>query len=344
MRAVLFERFGEQPCLADVSAPQCAPDGAIIRVQATGLCRSDWHGWMGHDPGIRLPHVPGHELAGFVEEVGSAVRKWVPGDRVTVPFICACGQCEQCAAGNSQVCDNQEQPGFTHWGSFAELVSIAHADTNLIALPETLDFVAAAALGCRFATAYRAVMAQGRVAPGEWVAVHGCGGVGLSAIMIAIAAGAQVVAIDVSHDALARAGELGAVTVQARGETASVVRELTGGGAHLSLDTYGSAATCESSIRNLRKRGRHVQVGLLAGADAIVGVPMADVIANEWEIRGSHGMAAHEYPAMLAAIADGRIDPGRLVGRTITLEQAPRALATMDAASHAGMTVIELAP
>ncbi|HEY5222441.1 MAG TPA: zinc-dependent alcohol dehydrogenase family protein [Microbacteriaceae bacterium] len=344
MRAVLFERFGEQPHLADVPAPACAPDGAIIRVKATGLCRSDWHGWMGHDSGIRLPHVPGHEFAGIVEEVGSAVRNWAPGDRVTVPFICACGQCEQCAAGDQQVCDHQEQPGFTQWGSFAELVSIAHADTKLISLPETLDFVAAAALGCRFATAYRAIMTQGRVAPGEWVAVHGCGGVGLSAIMIAVAAGAQVVAVDVSSDALARADELGAVAVSGRGDVASVVRGVTGGGAHLSLDAYGSAETSENSIRSLRKRGRHVQVGLLAGADAVVGVPMADVIANEWEIRGSHGMAAHEYPATLAAIADGSIDPRRLVGRTITLDEAPVALATMDAAAHSGMTVITLAP
>jgi alcohol dehydrogenase len=341
MRAVLFHEFGAMPELADVPAPQCPPSGAVIRVHATGLCRSDWHGWMGHDDGIRLPHVPGHEFAGTIEEVGSEVRGWRPGDRVTVPFVHACGRCEQCRLGNQQVCDNQEQPGFTQWGSFAELVSVAEADTNLVALPEDLDFVSAAALGCRFATAYRAVMAQGRVTPGEWVAVHGCGGVGLSAIMISVAAGAKVVAVDISERALGLAAELGAAAVPVTGDVAAAVREATDGGAHLSLDAYGSATTCDNSIRSLRKRGRHVQVGLMTGLDALAAIPMDLVIASELEILGSHGMAAHEYPAMLTGIARGDIDPRMLVGRRIALEEAPEALATMAGGAHPGMTVID---
>lgn len=342
MRAVVIRDFGVRPTVRDVPAPTCLPGGAVIRVLATGLCRSDWHGWMGHDDGIRLPHVPGHEFAGVIEEVGPEARDWRPGDRVTVPFVCACGHCEQCLLGNQQVCDNQEQPGFTQWGSFAELVAIAEADTNLVALPDDLDFVSAAALGCRFATAYRAVMTQGRVRADEWVAVHGCGGVGLSAIMIAVAAGAKVVAVDVSERALALAAELGAVAVPGSGDVAAEVRAATGGGAHLSLDAFGSAATCDNSIRSLRKRGRHVQVGLMTGEHARAPIPMDLVIASELEILGSHGMAAHEYPAMLASIARGDIDPRMLVGRTIALDDAPEALATMDGAAHPGMTVIDL--
>ncbi len=342
MRAVLFHEFGAMPELAEVPAPRCPPRGAVIRVRATGLCRSDWHGWMGHDDGIRLPHVPGHELAGVIDEVGAEVRNWKPGDRVTVPFVCACGRCEQCLLGNQQVCDAQEQPGFTHWGSFAELVAIAEADANLVALPADLDFVSAAALGCRFATAYRAVMTQGRVRPGEWVAVHGCGGVGLSAVMIAVAAGARVVAVDVSEQALALAVELGAVAVPGTGDVARAMREATDGGAHLSLDAFGSTATCDNSIRSLRKRGRHVQVGLMLADHASAPIPMDLVIANELELLGSHGMAAHEYPEMLARIARGEIDPRMLVGRTITLEEAPEALATMESGAHPGMTVIDL--
>ncbi len=342
MHAVVIHEFGATPELADVPAPGCPPRGAVIRVRATGLCRSDWHGWMGHDDGIRLPHVPGHELAGVIEEVGAEVRGWKPGDRVTVPFVCACGRCEQCLLGSQQVCDNQSQPGFTQWGSFAELVAIAEADTNLVALPADLDFVSAAALGCRFATAYRAVMTQGRVKAGEWVAVHGCGGVGLSAIMIALAAGAKVVAVDVSEQALALAAELGAVAVPSTGDVSAAVREVTSGGAHLSLDAFGSAATCDNSIRGLRKRGRHVQVGLMTGEHARAPIPMDLVIASELEILGSHGMAAHEYPVMLASIARGEIDPRMLVGRRISLEDAPEALATMAGGAHPGMTVIDL--
>ena len=328
------------PDLVEVPTPSVAPTGAVVSVRASGLCRSDWHGWMGHDDGIRLPHVPGHELAGVVEAIGDRVTRWQVGDRVTVPFICACGRCEQCAAGDHQVCDRQEQPGFTHWGSFAESVAIAEADVNLIALPDSLDFVSAAALGCRFATAYRAVTTQGRVQPGEWVAIHGCGGVGLSAIMIAVAAGARVVGVDVSEASLELAAQLGAETILGTGDVASAVKELTHGGAHLSLDAYGSAATAVNSVRSLRKRGRHVQVGLMTGEHATPPIPMDLVVAHELEILGSHGMAAHEYPEMLEAIASGRIDPQVLVGRTISLEEAPLALAEMDA--HPGMTVIEV--
>ncbi|NUL34408.1 alcohol dehydrogenase catalytic domain-containing protein, partial [Streptomyces lunaelactis] len=184
MRAVVFEEFGKPLEVREVPDPVAAHDGAVVRVEATGLCRSDWHGWMGHDSGITLPHVPGHELSGVIESVGGDVANWRPGDRVTVPFICACGRCAACARGAQQVCERQEQPGFTHWGSFAEYVPVHHADANLVALPETMSFATAASLGCRFATAFRAVVGQGRVRPGEWVAVHGCGGVGLSAVMI----------------------------------------------------------------------------------------------------------------------------------------------------------------
>ena len=165
--------------------PAPAPDGVVIRVEANGICRSDWHGWMGHDSDIHLPHVPGHELAGVVEAVGQETRRWKTGDRVTVPFAVGCGNCPQCLSGNQHICDDYFQPGFTAWGSFAEYVAIPYADVNLVRVPEELDFVTAASLGCRFITSFRAVVGPGRAAPGEWVVVHGCGGVGLSAIMIA---------------------------------------------------------------------------------------------------------------------------------------------------------------
>ncbi len=165
------------------------------------MCRSDWHAWQGHDGDVVLPHVPGHELAGTVVGVGASVRSWAVGARVTVPFVCACGACAACAAGEQQVCEQQTQPGFTHWGSFAELVALRHADVNLVALPDGMPAAVAASLGCRFATAYRAIGVHGRVAPGDAVAVHGCGGVGLSAVMIAAASGARVVAVDPSAGA-----------------------------------------------------------------------------------------------------------------------------------------------
>jgi D-arabinose 1-dehydrogenase-like Zn-dependent alcohol dehydrogenase len=338
MRAVLVEQFGVRPAVADVPEPAVAGHGVVLRVEATGLCRSDWHGWQGHEAGIRLPHVPGHEIAGTIAALGRDVRGWSEGDRVTVPFVCACGACEQCRAGNQQVCLNQEQPGFTYWGSFAEYVAVPWAEVNLVALPAGLGFDGAASLGCRFATAYRAVRQVGRVCAGEWAAVFGCGGVGLSAIMIGAASGARVVAIDISPGALALAAGHGAAQVLAFGpDIADRVREVTGGGAHLSVDAIGSAEVTQTALRSLRPHGRHVQIGLLPGA---VSLDMSALIAGELQWLGSHGMAAHGYPEMLDLVGSGAVRPGELVTRAIGLDDVPDALVAMSTAGPPGVTVI----
>ena len=349
MRAVTWSTYGELPAVSELPPPECPPDGVVVRVGATGVCRSDWHAWLGHDPVPFLPWVPGHELAGTVEQVGPAVTGWRPGDRVTVPFACGCGRCEECAAGDTQVCARQTQPGFTHHGSFADLVALHAADTNLVRLPDGLSFVDAASLGCRFATAYRAVVHQGRPEAGDWLAVHGCGGVGLSALMVGAALGARVVAVDVSPAALTTARDLGAAAVvDATGltpeEVGAAVREATRGGAHVSVDALGGTATMTASIASLRRRGRHVQVGLMLGDSAVAPVPMGRAIAEELEILGSHGMPATDYPDMLALVASGRLDVRRLVGRIIPLAEAPAALAAMsEPATSTGMTVVDLA-
>jgi alcohol dehydrogenase len=328
VRALVFESFGGPLDVREVPEPDPRPGGVVVRVGASGICRSDWHAWQGHDPDVVLPHVPGHELAGTVAAVGDGVARWSVGDRVTVPFVNACGSCAQCAAGEHQVCVNQTQPGFTHWGSLAGFVALDAADVNLVAVPEAVDLATAAALGCRYATAFRAVVQVGRVRAGEWVAVHGCGGVGLSAVQIAAAAGARVIAVDVAPGALALARELGAEhAVDGAGDVPAAVAELTGGGAHLSLDALGAAVTCTNSVRSLRPRGRHVQVGLLPPAQGRPEVPMERVIALELQLFGSHGMAAHAYPELLGLIAAGRLDPRRLITRELSLDDAGAALA-----------------
>jgi len=344
MKAVVFEAFGEAPTLRAVPDPAPSAEGVVVKVAATGLCRSDWHGWMGHDPDIRLPHVPGHELAGTIAAIGNRVTRWKEGDRVTVPFVAGCGRCFECHSGNHQVCENQYQPGFTAWGSYAEYVALDFADTNLVALPESMDFATAASLGCRFATAFRAVVDQGRVSPGEWVAVHGCGGVGLSAIMIASAMGANVVAIDLTDEKLDFARKIGAVaTVNAARDpkVAAAVREITNGGAHVSLDALGHPTTCFNSISNLRRRGRHVQVGLMLGDHSRPQVPMARIVAHELEILGTHGIQAFRYEAMMEMIRTGKLQPDLLLGKRIALEDAPAALMAMDSFEGIGIGVID---
>ena len=344
MKAAVYEEFAKPLSIQTVPDPAPPVAGVVIRVKATGLCRSDWHGWMGHIPEIILPHVPGHELAGVIESVGKDVTRWKNGDRVTVPFVCACGTCPQCLSGNHQVCENQSQPGFTHWGSFAEYVAIDHADVNLVGLPDEMDYVAAASLGCRFATSFRALVDQGRVSAGQWVAVHGCGGVGLSAIMIANALGANVVAIDISDEKLEYARSVGAVATINAAKTQKVVRnvmEITQGGAHVSIDALGSSVTCFNSIANLRRRGRHIQVGLTLADQHHPAIPMDKVIAKELEILGSHGMQAYRYSALLAMIQAGKLFPEKLVGKRISLEESLDELVKMDNFSGIGVAVID---
>ena len=343
MKALLYESFQSKPIITQVPDPSPTKSGVVIDVKATGLCRSDWHGWMGHDEDIQLPHVPGHEFAGIIQAVGSEVKNWKVGDRVTVPFVSGCGKCPECASGNHQVCDDQFQPGFTHWGSFAEFVAIDRADINLVMLPETMTFQTAASLGCRFATSFRAVVDQGKVTGGQWVAIHGCGGVGLSAIMIANALGAQVIAIDIDQEKLKLAQKIGAVaTIDAsNSNVVEVVREISKGGVHVSVDALGSPVTLFNSVSCLRKRGKHIQVGLLLADQKNSAIPMNLVLSKELEIYGSHGMQAWRYPEMVQMITAGKMNPELLIGNSITLEAAAIALTEMNEFRGQGLTIID---
>jgi len=339
MRAIYFSEFGGELTVKDVPNPTPPAKGVVIEVKATGLCRSDWHAWMGHDTDVVLPHVPGHELAGVVSAIGEGVTKFKVGDRATVPFVNGCGKCQYCTSGNAQVCPTQTQPGFTQWGSYAQYVPIENADFNLIALPDAISFSTAAALGCRFATAFRGLTARARVQPGEWVAIFGCGGVGQSAIMIAKALGARVIAIDISPEALTKATQIGAdITINASTTDAlTQIRDISGDGADVSIDALGSQKTSSQSILSLRRRGRHLQLGLLLTPDGLTPEPMARVIAYELDILGSHGMAAVDYPQMLAMVESGILRPDLLVERTVGLAEGIIALKAMG--EHSGATI-----
>ncbi|MCS5558026.1 MAG: zinc-dependent alcohol dehydrogenase family protein [Oceanospirillaceae bacterium] len=341
MKAAVIKEFGQPLVIEEVADPIASDNGVVVKVEANGICRSDWHTWMGHTPNVTLPHVPGHELAGTVKSVGRDVKNWKIGDRVTVPFVVACGSCHQCHSGEHQVCNNQFLPGFNAWGSFAEEVAINYADVNLVALPEGMSYAAAASLGCRFTTAFRALVQQGKIAPGEWLAVHGCGGVGLSAIMIGVAAGANVIAVDIDDEKLAFAKQLGAVALINANQVKSVpgaIMGQSGGGAHVSLDALGSPITCRNSIRCLRTHGRHVQVGLMM--DSTDAVPMDRVISKELTLLGSQGMAAYKYPELLQMVAQGTLEPEKLVQNTVNLEQGVDILQSFDQFPSLGVTVI----
>ena len=335
MKAIQYEQFEGPVTYTELPDPVPPNDGVVVRVGATGLCRSDWHGWKGHDSDIHLPHVPGHEFAGVVAAVGDATRNFSVGDRVTVPFSMGCGQCVNCRVGHLQVCDRYVQPGFTIWGSFAEYVALPHADVNLVHLPDGIEFSVAASLGCRYGTAYHALVMQADLRPGQWVAVHGCGGLGLAVIQLCRAFDARVVALDVRSKSLERAVAEGAEAIVEVDQTSADdvgarVREITAGGADVSVDAVGGEAACRQSIASLRKRGVHVQVGLFGVAERQPRIPMARVVAEELKLVGSHGIAATEYRRLLELVTDGRVDPARLVTAQRPMRDAVERLPQMD--------------
>ncbi len=333
-----------QPLLVDVYDDPVTPEkGVVLEVEASGICHSDWHSWMGHEDLPGLPHVPGHEMVGVVAAVGPAVSRWQIGDRVTVPFSIGCGECRSCQEGHLNTCDRAFTPGFSVWGSWAQYVAIDHADLNLVRLPGGLDPVDGVALGCRFVTAFRAVADRGRVQEGEWLAIHGCGGVGLSAVMIGSALGARVIAIDIDPASLALAATLGAEAAFDARDDGFIdrVQELTGGGAHLSVEAVGRTETVRNSLASLRKHGRHVQVGLLFAEHAEPSIPMEPVIMGEQEILGVRGMPAIDYDRVFELVDSGAVDPSRLVTGTVALDEASQVLESMGDFTGVGVTVID---
>ncbi|MEL6288417.1 MAG: alcohol dehydrogenase catalytic domain-containing protein [Pseudomonadota bacterium] len=348
MQAAVLEAFGGAVTVQDVAEPDCPRDGVLIEVRACGICRSDHHAWKGVDPDVVLPHVMGHELAGVIVETGPDCHAWRAGARVTAPFILGCGTCGDCREGRATACDHQDVIGFTQWGAFAERVAVPHADFNLVALPDDLSFVAAAGMGCRVTTAWRALTDRADLKPGEWLAIHGAGGFGLSAIRLGVALGAQVVAVDVNPEALALAKAAGAnATVNAadlvgRGDVGEAVRAATDGGAHVSIDGLGITATFENSLRSLRKLGRHVQVGMPVGPHATVPLPLLDLVyARQLTLHGMRGLAANRFANLMGLVAGGRFDPGALVTGTCGMADVGGVLGEMDAGTLTGIVVME---
>jgi D-arabinose 1-dehydrogenase-like Zn-dependent alcohol dehydrogenase len=348
MQALVLEELQKPMRVLEMPDPVLTPDGVIIKVEANGVCRSDWHAWMGDWDwlGIKLPlpHVLGHEFTGVIEEVGHSVTKFKRGDRVIVPFSQGDGTCQYCVTGHQNICENIVMPGFSYWGGFGQYVNVPNAQTNLVQLPDSIGFVEGAGMGCRFMTAFHGVVDQARVQPGEWVVIHGCGGVGLSAVHIASAAGANVIAVDIGDDKLELARQMGAVTViNARTHnTVGEIRQLTKGGADVSIDALGIAATCQSSVMSLRKRGRHLQIGLTSREEqGMIPLPIDIIVQKELSIIGSLGMQASKFPAMMKMVESGKLDPGKMVTQRISLAQAADVLASMSEFATVGVSVVE---
>lgn len=347
MRAEVLEKTREPLVIVEVEDPKPSPGAVVLKVEAEGICRTDWHAWNGDwgwvDMAPELPLIMGHEFGGTVVEVGEGVSTVKVGDRVTTPFHEACGKCPYCLTGRSNLCDHLEFIGMTHSGGYAEYTEIRNADYNCIHLPDDVDALSAAAIGCRYMTAYHAVTRQGRMKPGDWVVVYGAGGVGLSAVQIANVLGGLVIAVDLADDKLEKASAEGAAhTVNAASQDAAdVVRELTGGGAQVAIGGLGAQSVVESAVMSLRKGGRLAQVGLTSQAEqGRVSIPLDYMIEAEIEFAGSVGNPHADYPALLNLVSKGVLQPSRIVGERLALSDTQRVLDSMDTFDTVGFSVI----
>ncbi len=329
MKAATFQGVNEPLQVEDVEVPEIGKDEALVRMEASGVCRSDWHVWQGDWGWIGMEslengHILGHEPAGVVEEVGSRVEGYETGDRVAIPFHIADGSCDQCQIGYPNTCENGLVLGLVPElnGAWAEYVRVPAAETNLVGLPETVSMEDMAGLGCRFMTAFHGVVHRGEVQPGDWVAVHGCGGVGLSAVQIASSVGANVVGVDIKSKALEEARDQGAVeTVNASEyDPADRIHEITGGGADVSIEALGTAETIMNSVMSLSQHGRHVQIGMTSQEEeGMVTIPSDLMVGAEIDFRGSVGIQSGGYSEIFEMVSTDMIDPGAMVSETISL-------------------------
>jgi len=352
MRAVVFQGENEPMQVETVDRPEPDADEVLVETEACGVCRSDWHAWRGDWEWIGMVPTPGlvfgHEPAGTVVEVGEDVERLDVGDRVTNPFNLADGTCRHCRNGRGNRCERSIPMGFlsAQKGAFAEYYTLRNADYNAVPLPDDVDPVDVAGLGCRFATAFHGLVHRVDVTPGDWVAVHGCGGVGLSAIHVADAMGANVIAVDPKEAARERAASLGADLTVDASAVDDVPREVkkhtdANRGVDVSIDALGIAETVRNSIDSLDKGGQHLQIGMTTSEEAgEVSIPVDAMVTDEREFYGSYGTPPNEYDEIFRMMDTGRLDPGRVVSGTISLADVPETIESMGDYDTVGIPVV----
>ncbi len=339
MRAAVVREFNEDLSIETVADPVCPDNGVVLQVAACGVCRSDFHGWVGEHPKVTNGSILGHEYCGTVVATGGQAKHKI-GDRLIAPFILGCGDCPACQTGASNTCESAIVPGFGAPGAYAEYVAVPF-DHNLVHLPEAMSPALAAGLGCRVTTAWHALTDRANVRAGEWVAVHGTGGIGLSALLLAKMLGARVVVVDVVEEKLIHAKSLGAdAAVNAlKEDVPAAIRDITGGGAQVSIEALGIEATTNASVECLATLGRHVHVGMPAG-DGIMQVNMRAIYAKQLAFYGTRGMPSWKYPSLLGMIERGDVDLSPMLDREVSLSGASAELRAMKGPTPPGTAVI----
>jgi alcohol dehydrogenase len=351
MEAVVFQGAKEPLEVQEVDRPDCDDDGVVVETEACGICRSDWHAWQGDWSWIGVMPTPGlvfgHEPVGRIVEAGDNVSEFSEGDLVTNPFNLSDGTCPYCRAGRANICEKSVPMGFVPFqpGAFAEEYPVRDAGQNLVEVPDGVDAMDIAGLGCRFATAFHGVSERADISPGDWVAVHGCGGVGLSAVQVASALGGNVIAIDIIEEKLEKARELGATATLDSTEVEDVpqaVKKFTQGsrGVEVSVEALGIAQTVQDSVNCLAPGGQHIQLGLTTSEEeGQVELPVDNIVFDEREFVGSYGMPPHEYDEIFRMMDGGKVDPSKIISETCSLGDIPSVMERMGEFDTMGIPV-----
>lgn len=310
MRAALFLGPGKPLSVEEVARPQPCPGEVLVEVAACGFCHTDLH-YLDHGVATakKPPLILGHETSGTVAGVGPGAARWNLGDRVLLPAVLPCGRCPACRTGRENICGQMRMFGNHVDGGFAEFVVAPEKD--VIALPAGIDLTNACIIADALSTPYHAVVHRAQVRAGEWVAVVGCGGVGMNAVQFAAASGANVVAVDLRADKLEIARKLGAVEAlnptDAK-EFTQDMRRITDGGADVAIEAVGSPATIETAFSTLRRGGRMCLIGY---TEKPAQLPAAKVMFFEYTLMGSLGCRPADYPRIIEMVRRGhiRLDP-----------------------------------
>ena len=328
MRAAIFEGPGRPLAIREVDAPVPGPGEALVRVAACGLCHTDLH-YIDHGvpTAKRPPLILGHEISGVVSGLGPGTAGPLPGERVLVPSVLPCGECELCRTGRENICPNLRMPGNHIDGGFAEYLAVpARA---LVPLPPDLDLARSAVIADALTTPFHAVVRRGQVRSGDWVVVVGCGGVGINVVQFAAAMGANVIAVDLREDKRRMARELGAcesLDPAGEGDLGRAVRKITGRGADVAFEVVGRPETVTLALSTLRRGGTLCVVGY---SDSTVPLPLNRLMFFEYTILGSLGCRPVDYPRVVEMVRKGRVDLGKVVTNTLPLERIGEAIADL---------------
>jgi propanol-preferring alcohol dehydrogenase len=305
MKAAVLHELKKPLAMEEVERPSPGETEVLIQVEASGVCHSDLHiiegDWKQFGGITKIPLIPGHEIAGRVVEVGSAVRDLKVGDRVGVPWIYwTCGECEFCREGNENLCSKQKITGLTVDGGYAEYIKAPA--THATRIPDSVSSTQAAPLLCAGVTVYRAIK-QAEVKAGQRLAVFGVGGLGHLAIQIGKHLGAEVTAVDLADDNLALAASLGA-TRTLNATSTNVVKELRRAGRmHVALVTSGSKAAYDTAFPCVRPTGRLMVVGL----PPEISFPPIMMAAGEIRVQASAVGTRQDLAEVLDMAAAGKL-------------------------------------